>query len=202
MYIRDEARSLKRLEEAEKASRRAKDLVDKLSAFTKGSSPLLLKKRVSMVQLLQDSCSIIMTNPNIVCEFSYPEDLWPVEVDEVQMNQVINNLLINAEEAMPEGGKIRISLENLVISEGDREATLLPNGRYIKITIKDQGIGIPPEHLPRIFEPYFTTKQRGSGLGLTTSYTIIKHHQGHLGVDSEEGKGSSFYIYLPAANDP
>ena len=113
------------------------------------------------------------------------------------MSQVINNLIINATQAMPEGGIIEVRAENM--TEGAEHAIPLKEGKYIKISIKDHGIGIFEEHLPKIFDPYFTTKQKGSGLGLATSYSIVKNHCGYITAESELGIGTNFYIYLPAS---
>jgi CheY-like chemotaxis protein len=122
-----------------------------------------------------------------------------VEVDEGQMSQVINNLIINADQAMPEGGVIMVSTENVVIDE--KGSLPLSPGRYVRISIRDQGIGIPESHIAKIFDPYFSTKEKGSGIGLTTVYSIIKKHDGHITVESKVGAGSVFYIYLPASEN-
>lgn len=133
------------------------------------------------------------------CEFSIPDNLWPAKVDEGQVSQVINNLIINAYQAMPEGGIIKVHFENVIIAEND----VLPikKGEYVKISIKDNGIGIPKEHLPKIFDPYFTTRHKGSGLGLSTAYSIIKKHDGHITMESKMGVGTTFHIYLPASKE-
>ena len=119
-------------------------------------------------------------------------------MDEGQMGQVINNLVINADQAMPDGGVISVTAENVTINDSDLRP--LPAGRYILIAIQDQGEGISPHNLAKIFDPYFTTKERGSGLGLATVYSIIKRHQGHLEVESTEGAGTVFRLYLPASD--
>ncbi len=121
-----------------------------------------------------------------------------MKVDEGQISQVINNLIINANQAMQEGGIARISAENIKL--GATAALPLPPGRYIKLSIADQGGGISKEHLPKIFDPYFTTKEVGSGLGLTSAYSIIKKHDGLITVDSALGAGTTFHIYLPASD--
>lgn len=130
--------------------------------------------------------------------------IWPVEVDEGQINQVINNLIINSDQAMTEGGMINVGVENITIDEIQgsevKGQELLKDGKYVKISISDQGVGIAEEHLKNIFDPYFSTKQKGSGLGLTTAYSIIKNHDGLITVESEIGVGTTFYIYLPALN--
>jgi len=195
MYADPEDKMYKRLTEAEKACIRAKDLTQQLLTFSKGGAPV--KKLTPIGKLIKESASFAVSGSNARCEFSISEDLWLVEVDEGQMNQVINNLVINAQQAMPEGGVIRISAENKIVSAGD--GLPVKDGRYIKIIIEDHGIGIPKEHLSKIFDPYFTTKHKGSGLGLTTAYSIIKNHDGYIGVESKLGVGTKFYIYLPAS---
>lgn len=128
--------------------------------------------------------------------FSVDEDVLSIEADEGQIGQVIANMVINAKESMPNGGDIIISAENVEPQDDSPTENASPQ---VKITIKDRGMGIPPENLSRIFEPYFTTKPSGKGLGLTIAYSIVKKHNGHIEVDSEVGHGSAFYIYLPAS---
>jgi CheY-like chemotaxis protein len=126
-----------------------------------------------------------------------PDNLWPVEVDVGQISQVFQNLIINADQSMPEGGTIQIHAENAIVHTN----TELPlqQGKYVKITIHDQGRGISEEHLQNIFDPYFTTKEMGRGLGLTITFSIIKSHGGHISAESELGRGTTFNIYLPAS---
>jgi PAS domain S-box-containing protein len=183
------------LAKAEKASLRAKDLTQQLLTFSKGGAPI--KEATSIAELIEDSAEFALRGFKIRCEFSMPQDLWPVEIDKGQINQVVNNLIINADQAMPEGGIIKVSAENATIRKQD--VLPLQPGKYVKITLKDHGIGIPKQHLQRIFDPYFTTKHKGDGLGLATSYSIIKNHKGHIHVESELGFGSTFIIYLPAS---
>lgn len=152
---------------------------------------------VAIENLLRDSISLALSGSNVRCEFSIPDDLWPVHIDEGQINQVFNNLVINANQAMPNGGVIRIDTENLEVDE--KHGLPLPSGAYIRISIVDQGVGIAQEHLQRIFDPFFTTKQKGSGLGLATSFSIIKQHKGLIGAESTLGAGATFHVYLPAA---
>ena len=184
-----------KLNEAEKGSMRARDLTQQLLTFSKGGSPI--KKATSVAELLKESAGFALTGSNVKPEFTISSNLWTVEVDEGQINQVFNNLVINADQAMPEGGRLFIIAENAII-KADEKLPLQP-GRYIRITLKDEGIGIPKMHLSKIFDPYFTTKAKGSGIGLTTVYSIIKNHGGLVTVDSELGVGTSFYIYLPAS---
>jgi PAS domain S-box-containing protein len=185
----------RRLEDAEKASLRATDLTQQLLTFSKGGSPV--KETTSIVELIEDSARFALRGSNVKCEFHLPQTVWPIEADEGQMSQVINNLVINADQAMPEGGTITISAENVVVKPA--HALPLKNGKYVKISIKDQGTGIPAEHLQKIFDPYFTTKQKGSGLGLSVTYSIIKNHDGYITVESELGVGTTFHIYLPSS---
>jgi CheY-like chemotaxis protein len=125
-------------------------------------------------------------------------DLKCSEIDEGQISQVINNLVINADQSMPDGGTITVEAENIDIGPGD--GLPLQHGEYIKIAIRDTGSGIPAADLPKIFDPYFSTKQQGKGLGLASCYSIINNHDGLITVDSQEGEGTTFFIYLPASD--
>ncbi len=195
MLVKDNPKVSKRLAEAEIATMRAKDLTQQLLTFSKGGAPV--KETASIADIIRDSVSFTLSGSSILCEPELPEDLWSVEVDTGQISQVIQNLIINAQQSMPNGGTIEVKAENLELNE--KSGLPLPPGKYVKITVKDEGIGIPEEHLDKIFDPYFTTKKQGNGLGLATSYSIIKRHNGLITVDSVLGQGSSFYIYLPAA---
>lgn len=185
------------LTEAEKACLDAKDLTKQLLTFSKGGAPI--KKLTSITEFLEHSARFALRGSNVRCEFFISDDLWPVEIDEGQIRQVINNLVINANHAMPKGGIVQIKAENVII---DTESSLhLPKGEYIKISVTDHGIGISEENLKKIFDPYFTTKQTGSGLGLSTTYSIIKNHDGYVDVESNVSVGTTFYIYLPASKE-
>jgi len=179
----------------ENTSLRAKDLTQQLLTFAKGGAPV--KKTVSIAKLLRDSATLVLSGSNVKCDFAIANDLWPVEVDEGQIAQVIHNLIINAKQAMPDGGTIQVSAENFALSAENNP--FVKNGKYVKITVKDTGIGIQEEHLPKIFDPYFTTKEEGSGLGLATAYSIIKNHAGYIMAESAAGVGTTFYIHLPAS---
>ena len=133
-------------------------------------------------------------------EFAIPDNLWPASIDEGQISQVIHNLVINAEHAMPRGGIILITAENITNITSLKKKSHFKPGNYVKITVQDQGIGIPKENLAKIFDPFFTTKKEGNGLGLSTSYSIIQHHDGYIEVESRVGVGTTFHIYLPASN--
>lgn len=186
----------RQLEEAESASYRAKDLTQQLLTFSKGGVPQ--KKTMALEQLVRDSAGFAMRGMNVRCDFSFEKDLLPVDIDEGQIGQVVSNLVINACQAMPSGGELRINAWNTDIT-GD-SGIPVREGRYVAISIQDQGLGIPEENLTRIFDPYFTTKQKGSGLGLAITYSIIKNHDGHIGVRSRLGAGTTFTIYLPASD--
>jgi CheY-like chemotaxis protein len=195
MYANPEDDIYKRLTEAEKACLRAKGLTQQLLTFSKGGAPI---KKVAFIKgLIKDSATFALIGSNARCEFHMAKDLWKVEVDEGQISQVINNLVINAVQAMPEGGAIRVRAENVNFGLG--EGLPLKEGKYVKVTMEDEGIGIPEEHLSKIFDPYFTTKQKGSGLGLAAAYSIMRSHNGYIGVESDLGVGTKFYIYLPAS---
>jgi len=187
------------LEIAEKAGLQAKELAHRLVIFAKGGEPI--RKIGSISQLLMDSVDLSLSGSNVVCEFSLPGDLWLIEMDDVQIRQVINNLVVNAREAMPEGGTITIGAENVNVTAGC--GLPLKEGKYVKWSVKDHGVGIPQENLQRILDPYFTTKPtataRGKGLGLAICYSIVKRHDGFIGVKSEPGVGSTFSVYLPAS---
>jgi len=193
--VAPEDRVSEHLSAAERATLRAKDLTAQLITFAKGGTAL--KTAVSVEQLLQDAAEAALKGSSVTCRFSFPPDLQRSRLDETQMRQVFINLLINAEHAMPEGGSIDISAINMNV--GTEDNLPLPNGAYVKITISDQSIGILNEHLQQLFDPYFTSRQRGSGIGLATTYTIIKNHGGLITAESEFGSGTTFHVFLPAS---
>jgi PAS domain S-box-containing protein len=187
----------KQLVGAEKASLRAQDLTRQLLTFSRGGAPV--KKPTDIGELVRESASFALRGSRVIYDFSIAADLRLVNVDEGQMSQVIHNLVINADHAMPEGGTIAIRCRNI--------ANLPPGGLppreegYVCISVEDCGVGVPKEHLAKIFDPYFTTKQKGSGLGLATTYSIVKKHGGHITVESALGKGTTFHVYLPALRE-
>ena len=185
---------LETIEEADKALFRARDLTQQQLTFSKGGSPV--KEIHSLPKLIKEAVGFSLRGSNVSCRHYFPDDLWHCNIDLGQISQVIQNLVINADQAMPNGGVITVKAENVTIDKTDSVA--LEAGPYVKLAIKDQGHGIPQENLERIFEPYFTTKQKGSGLGLATCYSIIKRHGGDISVESEQNKGTTFLIYLPA----
>ena len=187
------------LEQAEKASQRAKALTVQLLTFSKGGAPVL--KLAPLTELLKDTAGFALSGSKVKCRFSIPAGLWHAEIDAGQVSQVIHNLVINAQQAMPNGGSIEISAENMALSETQSLGRGLPlaAGDYIRIAVADHGCGIPVENLEKVFDPFFTTRQKGNGMGLAVSFSIARQHGGHLSVESEPGTGSTFYLYLPAS---
>jgi PAS domain S-box-containing protein len=189
---------LQLLADAEKAALGARDLTQQLLTFAKGGAPI--RKPALLHELIREACQFALRGSNVQCTYSLASDAWPVEVDKGQIRQILNNLTINARQAMPQGGKMEVRMENSDLSASSMPP--LPAGKYVKISIQDHGPGIQPEHLPRIFEPYFTTKKAGTGLGLATVYSVIRKHDGQIKVVSEPGKGTTFELYLPASQKP
>ncbi len=194
-YTSESDKVFARLTDIGKAALQARDLTMQLLTFSKGGAPI--RETAPIAELIESSTSFALRGSNVKCEHFLPDNLWPVEVDSGQFSQVIHNLVINADQAMPDGGVITIRAQNCVVSAKD----MLPlkEGRYIKLSIEDQGAGIPSEHLEKIFDPFFSTKEKGSGLGLAAAYSIIKNHDGLISVDSRPGTGTTMYIFLPAA---
>ncbi len=190
------------LSDAKKACMNAKDLTRQFITFSKGGAPM--KRTGSIIETVKDSVNLALAGSDVTWKCSLPDDLWLVEFDESQIRQAIHQLVTNAKEAMPKGGTIKVQGENVTISLDNREKKMgLRHVKNVKISIQDQGVGIPEEHLPEIFDPYFSTKeagrQKGMGLGLTTTFSIIKRHDGHITVESELGTGTTIHIYLPAS---
>ncbi|MCP4604550.1 MAG: PAS domain S-box protein [Proteobacteria bacterium] len=183
------------LDSAQKATLRAKDLISQLLTFSKGGEPI--RQSASVEDLIMESAELGLRGSNVKSELAIAGDIQPVEVDPGQIIQVFSNLVINADQAMPEGGTVYIRAEN--IKNGSQVLHLLEDKQYVRITICDRGIGIGEEDLPRIFDPYFTTKKDGAGLGLATSFSIVKKHGGQIEVDSKPEIGTTFQVYLPAA---
>ncbi len=184
--------------QAAKAVLRAADLTKQLLTFAKGGEPI--KEVASLEEVIRDSASFVITGSNVDCIFEFHDDLWPVEIDKGQISQVIQNLVINARHAMASGGTIRIECRNI----SEKEACSLairPVAKYVELKVKDAGGGIPEEYVDKIFEPFFTTKETGSGLGLSICHSIVKRHGGHIRVSSRSGRGTTFFIFLPALGD-
>lgn len=194
-------RVLFKISNAEKAAQNARDLIQRFITFSKST---VLEKQVSRFgELIENSLQFSLVKSDIVHIKEIPDDLWAVEIDRTQMARVLNNIFTNAKEAMPEGGVIEIRAENRTITNDSKDRSLtIPEGRYVRIRIKDSGTGIAPAQIPFIFDPYYSTKERGSqkgmGLGLTIAYSIVQKHGGMLYADSKLGTGSVFTIFLPA----
>ncbi len=197
MQLGAEHRSFARLIETEKAAKMAADLTQQLLTFARGGAPV--KKPASLLDIAREASTFAMSGSNIKCFHTVPASLWSAEVDRGQISQVFNNLIINAVHAMPKGGAVHLAFENAVVKK--HNAASLKAGDYVKITFRDEGTGIPEEHLPKIFEPYFTTKTNGSGLGLATVLSIINRHDGKISVESKAGAGTTFTVYIPALRD-
>ncbi len=186
------------LAEAEQACVRARQLTWQLLTFSKGGAPV--KKTLALPRILKESSRLALCASNAGFTLDIAPDLWVTDADEGQLVQVFHNVLINAQQAMPQGGAIRIVAQN-VLESGERceYALRVAEGRYVRISIADRGIGIPDEHLSKIFDPYFSTKQGGRGLGLATVYSIVKNHGGYVSVDSRLGQGTTVHVNLPAS---
>ena len=193
MYMnKDMEKAEEKLVNSEQAIMRAKDLTQRLLTFSKGGAPI--KKVIHIEEFLKDVCQFVLTGTPVVCKFDFAPDLMPLEVDEGQLTQAVGHIVINGHQAMPGGGTIRVKAENVVI--GSSMPNLNP-GRYVRISITDEGVGIPEEYMSTIFDPYFSTKEKGSGLGLAVCYSVISKHKGHVTVESTLGVGTSFSVYLP-----
>ena len=196
LTIDQSSRAYTLLGDAEKAVLRAKDLTQQLLTFAKGGAPV--KKTTTIGNLLEEIVHFTLSGSKVKPRMKIQDKLPHVDIDEGQISQVIGNIIINAVDSMPDGGYIDVSADNVIIEKDD---PLLQDGEYVRIAIRDQGYGIQPEDIQKVFDPYFSTKDHGSGLGLTTSYSIINKHGGHIVVDSTPGSGSTFYIYLPVSEN-
>jgi PAS domain S-box-containing protein len=183
---------------AEKAGLQAKELAHRLITFAKGG--YLLRRETPIAPILRETVANVLADSNVQCRFSIADDLWSSEIDDEQIQRVIRNIVLNAREAMPEGGIMDVAAEN--VNAQAKRGLPLNEGNYLKVSIRDRGIGISKENLSKIFDPYYTTKtargQRGIGLGLAVCYSIVKNHGGLMTVESEPGSGTTFHVYLPA----
>ncbi len=183
------------LGEAEASCMQAKNLTQQLLTFSRGGLPI--KKTIFISDLIRESTKMALSGSNSKAVFSIADDLRPVEADSGQMHQVINNLIINAVQAMPGGGLVEIGAKNISVT--DETGLPLKEGSYVRLSVRDHGMGIPDKYIDNIFDPYFTTKKQGSGLGLATVYSITKNHEGLITVDSDPDSGTVFTLYLPAS---
>lgn len=196
MQLPEGHKGFARIDRCEKAVSQATGLTCQLLTFSRGGDPVT--KPTDLRLLIENAVSFALTGSNIAAEVTIADDLWPVEADEGQFGQVINNLLINAVQAMPQGGMVRVSAENRLLAHQG----LSEEERYVAMLVSDQGEGITTENQAKIFDPYFTTKQTGTGLGLTSAYSIVRKHSGAISFTSEPGKGTTFEILLPASREP
>ena len=192
------------LKNAEKAALKTKDLTHKLMALSEGGAPM--RESGSIGSLLREALEEMTPHENIECSLEISQDLWNVHYDPTQMRYAISNVLINAMEALPRGGVIDIQAGNTITDDPNNAFTITSeNRKYVLISVKDNGTGIPEEHLEKIFDPYFSTKERGiqkgMGLGLTTTYSIIRKHEGFITVESLPSTGTTVSMYLPAAEN-
>jgi PAS domain S-box-containing protein len=188
-----------RISDIETAVLRAKDLTQQLLTFSKGGAPI--KRTTSVVEIIEDTIGFTLSGSPVRSFLEIDPDIWSVEADPGQISQVVNNVILNASQAMPEGGNIRVRCENVQISNPEDEDSLptLRPGRYVRITFTDDGCGIAPEHLSKVFDPFFTTKSDGSGLGLATTYSIITKHRGQISIESKVNTGTTITVHLPAS---
>ncbi len=199
IYAKEDERLSKRLQNAEKASLRAQDLTRQLLTFSKGGAPM--KRLASIKELIQESIDFSLRGSNVRCELALDPELWPADVDSGQISQVIHNLIINANQAMPNGGVLSVRAHNTIVDDTCSETIVaLKPGPYVKMIIEDEGCGIAEDRRQKIFDPYYTTKDEGNGLGLFTVYNIIKQHDGHIDVCSVVDQGTTFSIHLPASD--
>ena len=200
--VRPEQQALRtRLEQAAAAAARARGVTNQLLTFSKGGSPI--KTTASIQELVVECTRFVLSGSPVAPRFDIPEGAWPADVDMNQIAQVVHNLVLNAMQAMPRGGVVDVSLQNVELTADTLPAnTGLTPGRYVCLTVQDCGGGIPPDVLNRIFDPYFTTKEKGSGLGLAITYSIVRAHGGAIKVDPNPGEGATFSVYLPASTRP
>lgn len=198
MDLKESDDPFKLLTEAQDACVQAKNLTQQLITFAKGGDSA--RKTVDIRNLIQDTVNFTLRESNVKADFDISPELKPVKVDEVQLSQVINNIALNAIQAMPNGGRLTVCADNLT----DKDATRVPlsSGEYVHLRLSDDGVGIPEKDLAKIFDPSFKTKSKSSGLGLSISYTIIKNHHGLITMDSQVDVGTEVSVYLPAAGHP
>ena len=193
----DQEKSIAALEEAEKALHLTVKLTNQLLTFSKGGKPV--KKLIGLLPVIEAAAKFALSGSRSDYHLAVDAELRQIDADEGQIGQVIQNLILNADQAMPEGGRVEVIARNVQPPGRGLPQGLKQGAPYVEISVKDSGVGIPEQYLTKIFDPYFTTKEKGSGLGLATSYSIVKNHAGLIEVRSEVGKGTTFRVYLPAA---
>ncbi|MBI5827634.1 MAG: PAS domain S-box protein [Deltaproteobacteria bacterium] len=194
-YVEKDGKLHEILCDVEEAALRTKGLTRRLLTFSRGGQPV--KEPASAVDLLRSTADLVLRESGVRCEFSFPDGDVYADMDEGQVGQAMNNIILNARQAMDEGGVVEIEARNVTVT-GEDPLPIDP-GSYVMVSIKDNGRGIPEENLNRVFDPFFTTKQRSSGLGLAVTYSVIKKHRGHITVESKEGGGTTVHVYLPAS---
>lgn len=204
LHLNPDDKANKILEKAEFTCNQGKELTQQFIILSKCGFPS--KKLSTISKLLKESSILGIAGPKVDVVLDLPDDIWKIEVDEHQMRYAISHLMTNAVEAMPGGGKVHVKIRNILVSSDQPlDARPISSGRYLNLMIQDQGKGIAPEHLPRIFDPYYTTKElgpkKGMGLGLTTVYSIIHKHEGFIFIESEVNQGTTVDIYLPVLPD-
>ncbi len=191
----------RKLAEAEAAGRRARELTQKLLTFARGGSPVLRSTDVAGV--IAECASLFAGLKSARCEVHVAPGTWPALADDGQLYQALNNLLLNAHQAMPGGGVVTVRADNVEAAEPFEDAGVaIPAGRWVRISVQDRGVGIAPQDLRRVFDPFFTTRPDGTGLGLPTTYSIVRRHSGRLAIESEPGRGTTLRMYVPAAGVP
>ncbi len=198
MEVEDKGSNLSKIiDQTIKATYRANKLTKQLLTFSKGGIPI--KKNISIKELIEETTNFALRGSKSKSFIRISPDLWNVDIDEGQISQVINNIVINADQSMGSGGNVIVEAKNIIMEES-KEDPSISGENFVQISIMDQGVGIPDDYITKIFDPYFTTKQKGSGLGLSVCYSIMKNHGGKITVDSVSGQGSIFYLLLPAAS--
>ncbi|MBU5638966.1 PAS domain S-box protein [Geomonas sp. Red69] len=197
MFLDPSHKACKPLEEAEKASLRATELAHQLLTFARGGEPI--RKIISLQHIVNESVELVLSGSNVKGFIDIPDTTHAVDADEGQLSQVLHNILINASQAMPGGGTLTISAQNETIAGSNTLS--LPPGSYVRLSITDQGCGMPEDVMAKVFDPYFTTKSAGNGLGLASAYSIIARHGGHIGVESVVAQGTTFTIHLPSIGE-
>ncbi len=185
------------LRDAERGAQRARDLTHQLLTFAKGGDPL--RAAEVLPEIVREAAEFVLRGSAVKCDYDFEPGLWPASVDRGQIGQVVHNLVLNAMQAMPQGGLVRVRARNVVLAAG--EVGVLPAGRHVQLILADTGPGMAPAVLAKLFDPYFTTKKSGSGLGLATVHSIVRRHHGHIEVQSEVGHGTVFRLWLPAAEE-